>query len=176
MSEMSIPENATAVQPPTQDGPREKFLALLSNERRGVIVNFFVSAVRTGGAATPEAVTRYVLSNLYQRLDNAHHWGNQTEEERLVPYIDIVQGERELALGFAAWALAWCALPERERARVKRKRSDHYRIAWMGERPPSEAQLKYISGLGWRGDPPTSMLEASQLIERLKGQREAVMA
>ena len=37
------------------------------------------------------------------------------------------------------------------------------------EVPPSEKQINYLKRLGYTGDPPTSIKEASQLIEKLAG-------
>jgi hypothetical protein len=165
-----VAESSDSEQNP--QGPREAFLELFPQNRRGTISNLFLSAVRAGGATTPEAVVRHVQANLWRRRASARQWRNQAEEERLRPYAVAINVHPKEALGFAGWALAWCALPEEERQRVKRQRQSHYREAWMGERPPSGAQLKFLSALGWQGDPGVeSMLTASALIERLKAEK-----
>lgn len=157
---------------PAQLGPREAWLELFEDRERGPITNFFLSAVRTGGARSPKTVVTHVLDNLFERVELAFRWDNEDERVKLNSFIDAIQREPELAEGFAEWAIAWCNLPKRERECIKRRRQDHYRNQWMGERSPSDAQLRYLSALGYRGDPPSSMLEASNLIEELKAQQE----
>jgi hypothetical protein len=159
--------------PETTIGPREAFLALYAENRRAPISNFFMAAVRNHGARNPREVVQCVRDNLYERLSWAHHYHDQAEEERILLYLDPVEGEPELALGFAEWAIAWVALPKEEREQIKQQRQDTHRSGWMGERPPSKKQLAYLKSLGYKGDPPATMLAASQLIEQMKNRRAA---
>jgi len=102
---------------------------------------------------------------LRDRVARAHRYGydlNAADE-----MLDIIVGHEVAALGFAAWALAWEALPEDERDTIKQAHRQEHKSAWMAENPPSERQLGYLRSLGYAGMPPATMAEASEAIDRL---------
>lgn len=151
------------------DDPRGTFLALFPVPRRSQLTNVFLQAIWHGGHRKPTAVLDYVRREADQRLADAHAHQNLDEYEKWQSVLYALDTPE--ALLFAAWAIHHACLPEAERRREKASRKAGYLVAWMAGQPPSERQIAYLRALGHQGDPPSTKLEASALIERLKGGR-----
>lgn len=154
-----------------QPGPRETFLALFLPTKRGTIANWFLDPIRTQSATTPRQVLTCVLETLCERIDRAYAYGADYVAN-LENALDTINAHETEALGYAGWAIAWEQMPPDERERIKRRRQQEHQSAWMGERQPSQKQLDYLQRLGYRGPAPTSMLEASEHIDRLVKERQ----
>jgi len=148
---------------------RETFLALFPTPKRGTIANWFLYPVRAQGATTPHAVLTCVVAMLCDRRDRAHRYGYDLNGADVM--LDIITGHEREALGYAAWALAWEALPEDERDAIKQSQRQEHKDAWMADNPPSDRQIAYLRSLGYAGTPPATMHEASEAIDRLLSAR-----
>ena len=70
-------------------------------------------------------------------------------------------------MAFAAWAIAWEALPPAEKERQKAAKSEPHRQTWMQQQPPTEKQRSYLLAFGYHGE-ITSKAHASELIDRIR--------
>jgi len=148
---------------------RETFLALFPTPKRGTIANWFLYPVRAQGAQTPRVVLAFVVTMLRDRIARARQYGydlNGADAQ-----LAIILAHEPEALGFAAWALAWEALPEAERETIKQGQRQEHKTAWMTEHPPSDRQIAYLRSLGYAGEPPATMAEASEAIDRMVSAR-----
>lgn len=84
----------------------------------------------------------------------------QSETRRLLQ--EAIRGRGDLPRLLRAVAFLDGAAREALKDRDREK-------AWA-DKPPTEKQLAYLRALGYQGPPPASVLEASRLIERLKGE------
>ncbi len=120
--------------------------------------------------------SRYAVGGIGTRLDD--------EEDLLgVPNEDLWrelsrEASRHLEVR-AVWVRGHSGHPENER--VDREAERQARLAKEeleakqggplplrgGMRPPTEKQLRYLEALGYRGNPPQTLMEASKLIDRL---------
>lgn len=137
---------------------RELFLSYFPPEYRSTAANCLLEAVRQG-CTTPQEVMDHALSAAYRRI-----YGSEAFTLLLL----LAEEDPEALLAGARWALWWESLPFDERQRIKRERSEEALSRWMEEQPPTEKQLSYLRILGHTGE-VANRLEASRLIERLKG-------
>ncbi len=158
------------VMSPAQDqGAIEDGRALLErfpNARRSYVANTFLYSVRSG-ARTPDKVLADVEHELSETAKRSRRWGFSETVERTETMYSILNEYHDEALAFAAWAIAWEALPTAERERQKRVKGEVHRQAYMEQQPATDKQVAYIRALGYEG-PVTSKAHASSLIEQLK--------
>ncbi len=150
-------------------GTTEEGKALLErfpNARRSYIANTFLYAVRAG-ARTPSKVLADVEHALSETAIRSRRWGFTETVERTEEVYSVLNEFHDEALAFAAWAIAWEALPAAERQRQKQAKGAPHRQAYMAQQPATDKQVAYIRSLGYHG-PVTSKAHASTLIEQLK--------
>ena len=131
------------------EDPRRDLLALVPGERRGWVVGSYCKAVRAGITA-PQEIVRDVLGRLRER------WAESGVQEILSAF----RRHPDEAQGLALWALEWEQLSPAEKQAGREAR-----------RPVTERQLSYLHVLGYRGEIPDSLREASDLIASLLAQR-----
>lgn len=106
-----------------------------------------------------EIMERFVAAGLPTEAFAEWLARGQSETRRLL--LEAIRDRKDLPRLLRAVALldgaARAALKDRDRER-----------AW-GEKPPTERQLALLRELGYEGPPPGSVLEASRLIDQLKG-------
>ncbi len=136
------------------------------NARRSYVANTFLYAVRAG-ARTPAKVLADVEHELSETAKRSRRWGFTDTVERTETMYSILNEYHDDALAFAAWAIAWEALPPGERERQKRAKGAPHRQAYMEQQPATDKQVAYIRSLGYQGV-VTSKAHASTLIEQLK--------
>lgn len=151
-----------------------RLLERFPNNRRSYISNTFLEVVRAG-ARTPLQVLAAVNENLRQTHARALRWNHLSDiVERTFEVQTILDDHHAEAMAFAGWAIAWCALPQSERERLKAQKGAEHRQAYMAQKPATDRQKAYLVALGHTGE-VASMAEASELIERLKrGERVEV--
>ena len=160
-------EQATIAAP--DQGAIEDGRALLERfpgTRRSYVANTFLYAVRAG-AQTPAKVLADVEHELSETAKRSRRWGFSETVERTETMYSILNEYHDEALAFAAWAIAWEALPPAERERQKKAKGAPHRLAWMEQQTATEKQVAYIRALGYQGV-VTSKGHASSLIELLK--------
>lgn len=141
---------------------RGLFLSYFPPEYRSTAANCLLEAVRRG-CTTPPEVVDHALSAAYRRI-----YGSEAFTLLLL----LAEVDPKALLAGARWALWWESLPFDERQRLKRERSEEAVTRWMEEQPPTEKQLSYLRILGHTGE-VANRLEASRLIEQLKGRKHA---
>jgi hypothetical protein len=144
--------------------PRE-WLAQWPTACRSLISNLFHKAVRAG-ATTPALIVTAVHADLRRRLRYATPWLDATDAT-LHAVLQALQTAPQEAYPYAADVLAWEGLPRAERERQKRARAKPYRDTYMAGRPATEAQLRFLRGLGHTGAAPANRAQASWLIDEL---------
>jgi hypothetical protein len=137
--------------------------------RRSLISNLFHNAVRAG-ATTPALIITAVQADLWRRLRYATPSPDVTDAT-LHAVLQALQTAPHEAYPYAADVLAWARLPRAERERHKRARAKPYRDTYMAGRSATEAQLRYLRGLGHTGAAPANCAEASALIDVLRSER-----
>lgn len=147
------------------------FLDHFPQQVRGAVNGFFVSALRRlrrdGEDVSEVAVCRAAYVDLRNRIRD----GIATELHSQV--LERMRTERDLALAHATEVLRReNRSPEERKAEQTGSAREGVR-QWMANRAPTEAQLGYLHTLGHREDAPRSMLEASEIIDRLKRERAA---
>ena len=145
------------------DVDAKAFLDPFAMHDRSLVANLFLEAVRTGGKTDPAAVTEYVRLLAFERRRKPY--AAAKEQERMALLIDGITHNRAGAERYAAYALAWEALPRSERERLRAGSHAAYARAAMEEKPASEKQVAYLLKLGYRGQTPRTMAEASRLID-----------
>jgi hypothetical protein len=142
---------------------RETFLGNFTTEQKSAAMNLVLGAVRAG-CDNPHQVVGFVTAEAERRLKLG--WGVEVAQALL--WLD-----REALLAGARWALWWESLPYAERQRLKLERSTPAIERYMEGQPPTEKQLSYLQSLGYHGLAPATRLEASRLIEAVKGGHRA---
>ncbi len=160
----TITQSNAPDQRPTEDG--RALLERFSSTRRSYVSNTFLYSVRSG-ARTPAKVLADVEHELSETAIRSRRWGFSDTIERTESIYSILNEFHDEALAFAAWAIAWEALPPAERERQKAAKGAIHKQAYMEQQPATDKQVAYIRALGYEG-PVTSKAHASTLIEQLK--------
>ncbi len=160
----TITQSNSPDQGATEDG--RALLERFSSTRRSYVSNTFLYSVRSG-ARTPAKVLADVEHELSETAIRSRRWGFNDTVERTEAVYSILNEYHDEALAFAAWAIAWEALPPAERARQKAAKGAPHRQAYMEQQTATEKQVAYTRALGYEG-PVTSKAHASSLIEQLK--------
>ena len=150
---------------PAQDQSAD-FLDHFPLLQRGVIKNSFHHAIRVG-ERTPDGVVRWVERWFLARLDRGARFRDGVAQEKARAILDALASHPEEALALAEEVLAYEALPEEERRRLKEARGEEHRLAWMEQQEPTSKQVAYCRALGYRGV-IESRRHASEIIDRLK--------
>ena len=137
----------------------EQLLAL----RRGPIANWFHYAVR-GGAQTPGQALAAVCQTCARRRAGSDH-----PDAALT--LQALDSDQAGALAYAQWVIDYEALPQAARQRRKAERTFAALKDAMQGKAATEAQLRYLADLGYRGTPPANRAHASTLIDRLLQQQ-----
>jgi hypothetical protein len=97
---------------------------------------------------------------------------NAADVRKFLLLNQLLAAHSEEACHFAAWCLAWEALPLREKATRKATREQAYRWLYMAGNEATAKQRALLQALGYSG-PIESRLHASRLIDVLRhgGQR-----
>jgi hypothetical protein len=158
--------------PGTPDDGRA-LLERFPNARRSYLANTFLYAVRAG-AHTPARVLADVEHELREVAARSQHWGFSDTIERTNEVAAVLSAHRGEALAFAAWCIAYQALPPAEKERQKRAKREVHRQVYMEMQPATEKQIAYIRALGYHGV-VTSKAMASSLIDKIRrGELEEV--
>lgn len=143
---------------------RDRYLDLIDPKHRSHVTNLFLEAARAGLRKPSEVLAR-VLRTVKDRetaaadLDDAIKWAGI-----------LTTLARPEALDFAAYALAYAALPDSERQRIKSARRLTYVDEYMQAQPVTDSQLTLLRRLGWAGYPAIdNRAQAAALITSLMG-------
>lgn len=142
-----------------------RFLSLVEIRRRSTVTNLFLKQARQG-MTNPSAVVEGVLNDLRDKIDSP--WSSVESRQRDGLTLEIVTGNTQAALGFAAWAVAYAAMSEPELQEHKRRNHEQHVQEWLSGQPATAAQISYLRNLGHRGE-VGSKLDASRLIDSFKG-------
>lgn len=141
------------------------------NNRRAYVANAFLYAVRAG-ARTPLQVLIAVNHTLEETRARALRWSQTSDTAaRSDDLYGVLHEHHDEAMAFARWALAWEALPQAERDRIKAEKGAVYRQAYMEQQPATDKQVAYLRALGYQGE-VTSKAHASELIDQLQRDRQ----
>ena len=151
---------------PLDVAARDNFLAYFEPKRRSYITNAFLHPVREG-VRTAVQVLAAVEAEIRVCQERPRRWHFTDDQTRFDDAAAVIRAHRAEALAFAQYALDYELLPAAERARLKAAKGEPYKRAWLGAHPATEKQRAFLKALGHTGD-VTSMLEASELIERLR--------
>jgi hypothetical protein len=125
--------------------------------------DWFHNAVRSGTQQPAQ-----VLQAVRQECARRRHWRDETDAAVVLEALDT---DPAGALAYAQSVLDYEQLPYEARQRVKAERAIHYLKQGMQGKPATVAQLAYIRGLGYRGEPPADRAAASALIDHLEQER-----
>jgi hypothetical protein len=162
----TIRELSTGPQAAHTSDDGRALLERFPNARRSYVANTFLYAVRAG-ARTPGKVLADVEHALSETAIRSRRWGFTETVERTEEVYSVLNEYHDEALAFAAWAIAWEALPPGEKARQKAAKGAPHRQAYLDQQLATNKQVAYIRSLGYHG-PVTSKAHASTLIEQLK--------
>lgn len=159
--ERGQPRRTARVSEPTTG---REFLDRFEQRHRSTVANIFHRAVREG-AGTVSGVLDAVRDDAAARL--ANRW---TKDEWRA---DLQRLGREIgtpaAAAYAQYVINYEALSQEEKDRLKAERGEQFKSEWMGQQPPTHAQLEYLRKLGYSGPLPVSKADASKWIDRLRG-------
>ncbi len=158
----TVQSTTAALDQRTSDDGRA-LLERFPNARRSYVANTLLYAVRAG-ARTPAEVLAAVEHELRETAKRSRRWGFTDTVERTEAVYSILNEYHDEALAFAAWAIAWEALPPAERERQKKAKGAPHRQAYLDTQPATDKQVAYIRSLGYQGV-VTSKGHASRLIE-----------
>lgn len=139
------------------EGP---FLKTFPAGRRARIANQFCAAVRQG-CGTVDEVLCYVRAEANHSV--SHGWDDEAGSQTLLLQLTATEDAR----GYAQHIIDRESLSQEEKDRLKGETGSDFRRLYMSEAPATERQLVYLRFLGC-DEIPTSMLEASNLIEQYK--------
>jgi hypothetical protein len=154
--------------------PRDLFLAHFPVAKRGPIANWFLRPIREHGAHNPHVVVAGVLALLQTRLEQP--WASHQARSDAELAQSVIRAHRDDALQCATYYIAYERLPDDAKAALKRDQRAAGQHAWMAEKPPTAKQIGYLRTLGYAEAPPPSMLQASELIDRLLADRGTQVA
>jgi hypothetical protein len=138
--------------------------------QRSHLMNLFLTAVRAGGDM-PATVVAAVTAAVRVRLAEATYSHRPLEMIKWARFREALASDPEAALRLAGHCIGWEALSPGEREATKAAKAEAGRTAWLGTQPPTPRQIAYLATLGYDGPPPASRLEASRLIDQLRGGR-----
>ena len=150
--------------PSTPDDGRD-LLERFPNARRSYVANNFLYAVRAG-ARTPLQVLAAVNETLRETHARSQRWSFTGTIQRTEEVMAVLVDYHDEAMAFAAWALAWEALPPAEKERQKATKGAVHRQTYMEQQPPTDKQRSYLAALGYTGE-ITSKAHASELIDKI---------
>lgn len=133
--------------------------------QRGPMGNHFYSVVRRG-VTDPGEIIREVRIIACRQLGSLY----LTEDKREVvqTLLDALDNDLPAVHRFIAYVLERENMAPEARHALKEERSREYQRNSMASQPPTDAQLKYLTFLGYKGHFPKNRLEASDLIESHK--------
>jgi len=140
-------------------------LRRLPHESHRLVLGLLFLATEALPHATPEAVAAWVAEEARKRA---------RLNPKARPLLRVAQEEPELLLEGARWILWWRGLPREQKLVYRRYTKTGGDEARMLRHGPSERQLAYLEALGYRGQRPTTRLEASLLIDDLVSWRESL--
>jgi hypothetical protein len=150
ISRQSQPKNPSGVADP------RAWLEHITAQRRGVVANWFHSAVRSGAASAT-----LVLLAVRQTCER-----RQDADSLLV--LGALRADPVGAMQYAQAVIDYERLPAAQRQQIKADRAREFVHEAMHGKPPTAPQLAYLTRLGYRGEPPADRVEASALIAHLR--------
>jgi hypothetical protein len=153
---------------PDLDESARDYLKQFPARRTGPLANDFHNAVRAGCRSPLEIL---VVVSLKHKTQLGSRWA--TEEDRAFhrQVLETIHGEdRQPAVRYAAYVIAYEALTYPERQRLKDRRAAPYRKQGMEGKPVTDAQRRLLFDLG-ATEEPADRKEASELIDALLSER-----
>lgn len=144
--------------PPLDLEARDTFLAHFPESKRSAVANWLLGPIRELHADTPALILTLTIGRINKLL--ADSWATEERRQELRHALTMLGDHRDEALACADYYLAYAALPEEERQKVKQRQRDSYRT----ERPATDRQLDYLRILGYSGAAPATVHEASATI------------
>jgi hypothetical protein len=151
------------------------FLEQFDGNSRGFVTNLFCWAYRKDphgvylnedqpqARSVAEMLTR-LKNDIAERLSRDWISDNQN---RTLKQLEAIFNEPETAQ-FAAHIFQREQIDPNLKMKLKEQNAQVYVQKAMSSKPPSIAQMKFLKSLGYNGPDPTSMFEASRLIEQQK--------
>jgi hypothetical protein len=100
----------------------------------------------------------------------AAHIERRIRTERKYPRTGILESfatDQAGVLAYAASIIADEQLSPEQKAQKKAEKGQFYAALAMGQKPASAKQFSYLRMLGYRGNPPASMADASGIIDQI---------
>lgn len=153
------------------EADRKAFLDLFPERERSLVANLFLAEVRAG-IRNAEDIVHNVRVETSRRIIGAQRWEQPTEKYHRIQ--SALLDQSELAQHYAAYCIAYEALPGDEREKVRASHRAEGMQAVRNAMPASDAQKKYLlEGFGYRGDVEAlSRQQASELISGFKAKQE----
>lgn len=149
---------------PAMTGARRKYLDPLPANFRARAANIFLgpirSAIRTGRTTTPAEIVSALRPEISRRLAAKYI----TDDQKVG--LEAMRESLSLASAceYAAYLFSLESLPVAERNAAKKERDTTGAI----NVPPTNAQLRYLRLLHYKGEAPATLGEAIVLINRIK--------
>lgn len=157
-------------QTPDRTSGREHLYRYPVNER-GAVGGYFHAAVRAG-ASTPSEVVAAVQRAVLEVICNPPDLGPRYDRALMI-HMEL-EDDPAGARAFAQECIEWNQMPKEERDRLKAERAVEHAKAHMAQLPVTEKQVSYLQALGYTGPAPGNRLQASELIDALRGKRQEV--
>lgn len=149
------------------ENDRSAFLNLFVESDRPAVSKFFFDLVRSCPRnmlsiefVIKKATVLSGMSGNQYRVDKVH---------KLNRMVEGIKSNHEITAKYIDFLYYWESLSKEEKERFKKIRSSQAPEAQdrMAQYPPTNRQLNYIANLGYRGNLPANMAEASKLIDQL---------
>jgi hypothetical protein len=141
------------------------FLARFPSLQRGPLGNLFYSVVRQG-VTDPDEIVRRVLSDAERQIRTPYV--PEEKKEVLRTMATALLYDRASVDAFIRYVLHRENLSLEDRQKLKAAKGQEHVRRHMEGLPPTEAQLRFLTSLGYDGPLPKNRLEASDLISQLK--------
>jgi hypothetical protein len=144
---------------------RVEFLNLFNQIDRPAVSKIFFDLVRSKKEVTIGDVVNEATK---KRATYARSY-NMGQVKKMDTVIKVVTnlGNEITVRQYIDFLYEWEKLTPQEKEQQKNKREDPEKDKRMAQYPPSEAQLSYLANLGYDGEPPANMHEASVLIDQM---------
>ena len=137
---------------------RKRFLTYFEPAKRSTIANTFLDPIRDQirkGITDPDLV----ITEVYEKA-------RRNSDKKYIS--DIIFKYLHDAFEYVSFLFDWEKLPSHEKTYYKSQQARKAIHFHMAQEAPTEKQINYLKVLGYKGKPPVSKAEASDLIATIK--------
>lgn len=137
-------------------------LELIDQRHKGPAVNEILIVIRTGLTDMAQIKLK-IRENVMEHLLKCEHWGNEVSDYWYILRDHIHEADADIQK-----YLDYEKLSPEEKQKLKQGKGQFFAKESMRDKPPTEAQIKYLLSLGYKGDVKSlTRLDVSVLIDNL---------